>query len=197
MRAGPLLPPRCRPRWPARRGAAASWPTAVCRTDPLPLARACSLPETTGTPPPPRCGATACVYAGQLWVVGGGSGRDLLRSGRDLRDVYALDLATLVWRRVPLPPGPRCAGKCHASALVGRRLLLFGGSMAACSQVAWLDLEELRWGAPARVAGQPPCDRMSASAVLARGGRELLVFGGYTFSWAEVGDLWRLRLLPE
>lgn len=116
------------------------------------------------------------------------------------------------WRRVPLPPGPLCAGKCHASALLGPRLLLYGGSMASCSQVAWLDLDAPRWGAPAAVAGEPPCDRMSATAVfLPRGGGgggqqggggpgpaspELLVYGGYSFPFAEVGDLWRLRLLP-
>lgn len=93
-----------------------------------------------------------------------------------------------------LPLRPLCSGKCHAAALVGRRLLLFGGSMGACNELAWLDLESLQWGAPLRVAGPPPCDRMSASAVLV-GDSELLVFGGYTFPYREVGDLWRLRLL--
>ena len=76
-------------------------------------------------------------------------------------------------------PAPLCAGKCHASVLVGRRLLLFGGSMASSNEVAWLDLEARRWGAPRRVAGTPPCDRMSATAVLL--GDEVLVHGGYTF----------------
>lgn len=111
---------------------------------------------------------------------------------------------------MPLPPGPMCAGKCHASALVGNRLLLYGGSMTACTQLAWLDLESLRWGAPAQIDGEPPCDRMSATAVFLPGGSsggggaashhrspEVLVFGGYTFSYAEVGDLHRLRLLPQ
>jgi hypothetical protein len=36
------------------------------------------------------------VYRGGLWVVGGGTGQDLLRSGRDLEDVWRLDLSTLV-----------------------------------------------------------------------------------------------------
>lgn len=95
---------------------------------------------------------------------------------------------------MPLPPAPLCAGKCHSAALVGRRLLLFGGSMAACNELAWLDLEEERWGAPARVLGRPPCDRMSATAVLL--GDEVLVFGGYTFEYREVDDVWRLLLAP-
>ena len=98
------------------------------------------------------------------------------------------------WRRLALPPGPLCAGKCHASALVGRRLLLFGGSMASCNELAWLDLERVQWGAPTRVLGPPPCERMSATAVLC--GEEVVVYGGYTFSYREVGDVHRLRLLP-
>lgn len=60
---------------------------------------------------------------------------------------------------------PLCAGKCHSACLVGRRLLLFGGSMAGSNGLAWLDLEELRWGSPAHVGGPPPCDRMSSVAV--------------------------------
>lgn len=98
------------------------------------------------------------------------------------------------WRRLALPTGPLCAGKCHASALVGRRLLLFGGSMASCNELAWLDLEQERWGAPVRVLGPPPCERMSATAVLC--GEEVVVFGGYTFNYREVGDVHRLHLLP-
>ena len=93
-----------------------------------------------------------------------------------------------------LSPGPPCAGTCHAAALVGRRLLLFGGSMAACNELGWLDLEARQWGSPLRVAGPPPCERMSATAVLC--GDEVFVYGGYTFLYREVGDVHRLRLLP-
>lgn len=156
---------------------------------------ACSRPATSGNPPPPRCGHSSCVYGGRLWVVGGGSGHDLLRSGHDLGDVYCLDLTTLEWTRAAVPAGPLCAGKCHSSALLGSRLLLFAGSMPTCAELAFLDLETLRWGVPARILGPPPDDRMSATAVLA--GEEVLVFGGYTFHAREVGDLYRLRLLPS
>ncbi|PRW57948.1 kelch repeat [Chlorella sorokiniana] len=142
-----------------------------------------SRPHTHGAPPSPRCGHSSFVHGNRLWVVGGGSGRDLLRSGRDLADAHCLDLTTMEWRRLALPPGPLCAGKCHASALVGRRLLLFGGSMASCNELAWLDLEREEWGAPLRVLGPPPCERMSATAVLC--GEEVVVFGGYTFSYRE------------
>jgi hypothetical protein len=55
-----------------------------------------SRPVTSGPPPARRCGHSSVVYRGRLWVVGGGSGRDLLRSGCDLSDVYCLDFDTMV-----------------------------------------------------------------------------------------------------
>lgn len=102
-----------------------------------------SRPVTSGLPPPRRCGHSAAIYRGRLWVVGGGSGRDLLRSGCDLSDVHCLDLDTMEWTRLDAPAGPLCSGKCHSSVLVGSRLCMFGGSMTTCNQLAWLDLEAL------------------------------------------------------
>ena len=78
-------------------------------------------------------------------------------------------------------PAPHCAGKCHSSALVGARLLLFGGSMATSSELAWLDLDEREWGRPAAVLGPAPVPRMSATAVLV--GAEVLVYGGYSLNY--------------
>ncbi|KAI3434757.1 hypothetical protein D9Q98_002817 [Chlorella vulgaris] len=151
---------------------------------------------TRGPQPPARIGCSACVYRGGLWVVGGGTGQDLLRSGRDLEDVWRLDLSTLEWRCVEVSgAAPPCAGKCHTSVMVGSRLLLFGGSMHTCSELAWLDLEACAWGQPAVLAGNPPCDRMSATAVLA-GSSEVLIYGGYSFNHREMGDVRRLKLLP-
>lgn len=53
-------------------------------------------PTTTGIRPPPRFGCTIAEWGGKLWVVGGGDGRDLLRSGDDLVDVHCLNLDTMV-----------------------------------------------------------------------------------------------------
>lgn len=61
---------------------------------------------------------------------------------------------------------PLCAGKCHASVLVGRRLLFFAGSMYTCSELAWLDLEQLAWGR----CGLHRC-RRRLRLLRARGGR--------------------------
>jgi hypothetical protein len=43
------------------------------------------VPATHGTPPRPRFGCSLAVWNGGLWVVGGGYGRDLARSGDDLQ----------------------------------------------------------------------------------------------------------------
>lgn len=59
------------------------------------------------------CAAAHQVYNNQLWVVGGGRGGDLLRSGPDVHDVHCLDLASLTWSKPALqgaPPSPECTG---------------------------------------------------------------------------------------
>lgn len=76
------------------------------------------------------------VYQNKLWVVGGGFGKDLACSGHDLTDVYTLDLASqpMVWSKVvmtnaiPQPQGDKAMGRCHSSARVGSKLVMFGGS---------------------------------------------------------------------
>ena len=62
----------------------------------LPPLPSLSRPLTTGRAPPRRIGHSSCVYGGGLWVVGGGSGSDLLRTGEDLADVHRLDISTMV-----------------------------------------------------------------------------------------------------
>ena len=53
------------------------------------------------------------VRNGKLWVVGGGLGNDLLRSGGDIDDVFCLDLETLEWSEPDIegePPSDSCTG---------------------------------------------------------------------------------------
>lgn len=57
-------------------------------------------PATTGDTPSPRFGCSLLVYDNKLWVVGGGFGYDLARSGYDHSDIHVLDLATWEWSRV-------------------------------------------------------------------------------------------------
>lgn len=54
------------------------------------------LLQPSGDAPGGRFGCTLAQWGGRLWVVGGGWGSDLLRSGDDLGDVYCLHLAKMV-----------------------------------------------------------------------------------------------------
>lgn len=101
----------------------------------------CEVPVTAGEVPPRRFGCSMTVHADKLWVVGGGYGRDLARSGHDLKDVYTLDLLSrpMEWSKVtmmntlPQPQGDNAMGRCHASSRVGNKLVMFGGSLGELS----------------------------------------------------------------
>ena len=81
-----------------------------------------TIPCTTGTPPSPRFGCSLAVHNNVLWVIGGGYGYDLARSGYDHDDIFCLDLKAWEWRQavVQTPPGfnPLSLGRCHASVKV-------------------------------------------------------------------------------
>eukprot|EP00198_Chlamydomonas_reinhardtii_P000110 XP_001689445.1 predicted protein [Chlamydomonas reinhardtii] len=131
-------------------------------------------PTTTGGGPSPRFGCSLFCYGGKLWVVGGGNGSDLARSGVDLFDVWTLDLKSWEWAE----------------------LLMFGGSLELGNHITWLDVGACPapvWGHPAAVLGAPPGKRMSAVAAISR--TDLLVFGGWIYSCGEMGDLHRYKLL--
>jgi hypothetical protein len=57
---------------------------------------------TTGVGPSPRHGHAAVAIGEQLWVIGGGSGGDIVRSGVDFGGAYVLDLPTMRWHRPTL-----------------------------------------------------------------------------------------------
>ncbi|PNW88074.1 hypothetical protein CHLRE_01g013050v5 [Chlamydomonas reinhardtii] len=156
-------------------------------------------PTTTGGGPSPRFGCSLFCYGGKLWVVGGGNGSDLARSGVDLFDVWTLDLKSWEWAEVKPANEPHdrnAMGRCHASVLLGSKLLMFGGSLELGNHITWLDVGACPapvWGHPAAVLGAPPGKRMSAVAAISR--TDLLVFGGWIYSCGEMGDLHRYKLL--
>jgi hypothetical protein len=120
-----------------------------------------------------RFGASATLFDGGVWLLGGGTGGDLLRAGRDLSDVWRLDTEALTWARVApknAPPYAANLGRCHSAARVGAKLLLFGGSAHTCGRVSWLDLASCTFGAPrvAPLAPAPAPAPTSAAAALLR-----------------------------
>eukprot|EP00873_Tetraselmis_striata_P019844 jgi/Tetstr1/440108/TSEL_028466.t1 len=156
-----------------------------------------TLPATHGELPSPRFGSAMAVYNNQLWVVGGGRGGDLLRSGPDVHDVHCLDLASLTWSKPALqgaPPSPECTGRECGFVLVGSKLLLFGGSLDFHNKLSYIDLEERRWGAP-RLLSRPPSGRITGRMALV--GDSVYMFGGWDPVRGELGDLYRLHLVAS
>ncbi len=64
-------------------------------------------PNATGLGPSPRFGCSLVAYDRKLWVVGGGNGSDLARSGFDLDDSFTLDLTSLEWNRLETTNRPQ------------------------------------------------------------------------------------------
>ena len=97
-------------------------------------------PVTSGVTPPPRFGHTSHWHAhsSTLFVVGGSTGSDLLRDGRDYyaRSLHLLDANSLRWSSVAVEgdAAPSLAGRCHAACAWGNAdsasILVFGGSRA-------------------------------------------------------------------
>ena len=173
-------------------------------------ARAWTLPAPEGEAPCARFGHSATVFDGGMWVIGGSTGGDLLRSGEDLTDVWRLDLAALTWTRVEpanAPPFPANLGRCHSAVLVGEQVLLFGGSAQTSSVVSAFNLRTLAFSAPAiglagggdGIRGDGPCKRFTHLAALV--GTHMLMGFGWTFGSAHarrgcLGDWWALDLAP-
>ncbi|XP_077523483.1 kelch domain-containing protein 3-like [Amblyomma americanum] len=80
-------------------------------------------PEAEGTRPLARCGHTAFVYNGEMYLFGGYNG--LL--GSFFADMYKYDTEACQWSEVePIGKGP-CPRTGHCCSLVGDRLFIFGG----------------------------------------------------------------------
>lgn len=154
-------------------------------------------PTTTGTPPPERFGHSAVVWDHKLWVVGGGYGNDLLRSGHDYEDVHCLDLTTWEWSRAQVESyAPRDAmGRCHASVLLGSKLVLFGGSLQTCCDLRYIDLAAQRMG-EMRLGGPLPLGRLSHTLV-DLGNDSLALYGGWAEERYELNELALLQLVPR
>ncbi|RWS30313.1 host cell factor 1-like isoform X2, partial [Leptotrombidium deliense] len=86
------------------------------------------LPQTYGTPPPPRESHTAVAYMGtdgkspKLIIYGG-------MSGCRLGDLWQLDVNTMTWSKPDIrgmQPGP-LPRSLHSATLIGNKMYVFGG----------------------------------------------------------------------
>ena len=116
-------------------------------------------PPVSGAPPPPRFGHSSHWHApsGNLLVVGGSTGGDLLRDGEDhyADHVHLLHLNTMCWTstRVISPGAASIAGRCHCACAWGdadtATILVFGGSRHVTAATGTITL---RFGAAGLVA---------------------------------------------
>ena len=93
-----------------------------------------SAVETVGPTPAARWAHSASFIGERMWVVGGGDGSDLLRSGDDFADVHVLDFGVTPprWASVDVSASrsiPRVMGKCHTATAVGCNIVCLAGSM--------------------------------------------------------------------
>eukprot|EP00981_Chlorochromonas_danica_P002500 scaffold474_cov169-Ochromonas_danica.AAC.35 len=109
--------------------------------------------ESEGEEPCSRFGHSSVALNDKIIFTGGSDGNDLLRNGRELRDVYVLHIVRdeergdrLVWSQVLIRSFAHrmqlLPGRCHtACRLDDEKILFFGGSATNSSRLTLLDLQ--------------------------------------------------------
>eukprot|EP01031_Cornospumella_fuschlensis_P043179 gene43179-52777_t len=183
---------------------------------------ACQAVEAAGSAPSPRFGHSMVevenASTGNVQVLvmtGGSNGNDLLRNGRELKEIFVLTVQassdpvnipgpTLTWSSLPihnlLHRRHLLPGRCHVCWSTGTgRLVYFGGGAKNSARVVVLDLpkdgveldravdSEARIRCPTIYSEDEPVKRVSSAGCLI-GGRFLVVFGGWNNHFREMGD---------
>ncbi|CAA6662179.1 unnamed protein product [Spirodela intermedia] len=120
-------------------------------------------PRAAGFNPSERWGHSACCSDGVLYVFG----VRLLR-GTHFGDVVALDLKRMEWSAVATSGERPGARDSHSAAVVGERMVVFGGTNGArkVNDLHVLDLRTMEWSRPScRGAAPPPRESHTATAV--------------------------------
>ena len=169
-------------------------------------------PAGSGAGPGLRCGHSAVVHGGRMYIFGGQTRRERGpgvpgKSGAErvrLNDLHAYDLATGMWWELrplhsELVPPPRW---CHAAALYGPKMVLVGGSdcdNVICGDMYAFHLESHEWEKyifPLKAKDfNVPLQRHSHTADLVGDG-ELLVIGGCHFQGQSRRDMLRIIARP-
>jgi hypothetical protein len=138
----------------------------------------------TGTRPGGRAYAAACTHRGRLFVFGGCDG-PAGSAGSFRNDMHCLDLASLRWSPVLLPPGvPAPSGRAQAAMVqYGGLLYLFGGNNRRAGRrhvlgdVHVFDPAQSEWrGLGATAAQDMPGPRSGHAMAVVAGG--VVCFGG-------------------
>ncbi len=147
---------------------------------------------TTGPQPPPRARHSAIVVGSELLVVGGLPTGFAGPTSAALDDVWALDLGTLVWRRVGTLPGGRAAPALRARP--DGTVWIIGGydstEFIGVPSVLSLDVATGATTTLATPGAWPPGDG-AFSAWTTLGDGVLAIDLGGTIDWSG-GQLWQL-----
>jgi len=171
-----------------------------------------------------------------LIFTGGSNGTDLVRDGRELRDIHILSVEnradgsfSLSWSTpIIFAPGGEnlIPGRCHTASLCGSKIIYFGGSAEHTSEVVVLDLlpseasksecEVIARRGGGGEAERPfqyllhspfvdrrtlgkrcprPWQRLSHVSFLV--GTRLIIQGGFSKHFRELGDVWSCDLAHE
>jgi len=114
------------------------------------------------------------VFGGETVVEGG--------KPETLNDIMVLDTDICLWYPPSIAgktPEPRAG---HSASLVGKHLVIFGGSTGRkwMNSVACMDTERWTWENKVTIAGQPPSARSYHTATAV--GNKVVVFGGSSFT---------------
>jgi len=147
--------------------------------------------EPLGYPPERRCGHSASVVDGKIWIFGGrvkvkkGGLFDTEGAGVQYRnDLHCYDPVTNEWYRYE-PRGVGPSGRAlHAASVVGRKIYIFGGANSSGSRndssgfcdLYELDIDTMTWTeCETQNTPPPPCYGRSATYI---GDNKILYFGG-------------------
>ena len=166
--------------------------------------------------PPPRFGHSMVAAGGAVYVVGGGSGGDLLRDGFDHSDIWRFDLKSRRWSTVGEGLEEGVAGRCHTAVAVPcpaafeARLLIFGGGIETSNLATSLSfrttppegtavrLERMRGDVMLRDtigdAAQYILPRLSQVCVCV--GTRVVLHGGWSYRMRAMADTWVGELAP-
>ena len=153
--------------------------------------------------PSPRHYHTGWEYTGELWTFGG-SGELLADylddhgdfAGKENNQLLCYNPKFEEWRNpksLGTVPGPR---SCHATAIIGDKVWLYGGfgiNLDICNELYQLNMVSLAWTEVQSGQVKPPFrDMFSLNAITEN---ELLLYGGESLSVQSLNDSWLFDLV--
>lgn len=136
-----------------------------------PLQNKVTTLSISGTKPPARCGHSAVLYHGKLYIFGGKGMKGLLN------DLWAFDLEGYTWNQLAID-GTASSRRSHIAVLMGAHMLLIGGISNTFAPVRTMsiNLDTLRLDYISDIGNFPMGLRCSSGAVMEDG--HIILYGG-------------------